>query len=330
MAAPRRVAISLGDPAGIGPEIALKAALDERVLAICQPVLVGQASALAVHAAASGLAPRIRPYRSAADIVWAADGVKLLALDDDEAPVLGEIRAAHGRAALAAARSAIAAALEGHVDAVVAAPQNETAISQAGIAFDGYPSFVAACTGVAADDAFLMLCFDDTRIAHVTLHCALTRAIALVTRPRVLRAIEATHEALQWMGIAAPHIAVAGLNPHAGENGLFGDEEIRIIGPAITDAQAKGIRVEGPFGADTMLNRAGIDAFIVMIHDHGHIAAKLLAPNRAAALTIGTKVLFSSVAHGSALDIAGRNRASPEAVVEAVQRLVGAAVRRAA
>jgi 4-hydroxy-L-threonine phosphate dehydrogenase PdxA len=170
-----------------------------------------------------------------------------------------------------------------------------------------------------------MLCFDSVRIVHATLHCPLARAVALVTRERVLRVIAKTHEALTRMGRAGPRIAVAGLNPHAGENGLFGDEELRIIGPAIADARRDGIGAEGPFGADTMLQRPDIDAFVVMYHDQGHIAAKLLAPNGAAALTIGTPIRFASVAHGSALDIAGQNRANPAAMVESVRQLVGAA-----
>jgi 4-hydroxythreonine-4-phosphate dehydrogenase len=328
----RRVAISLGDPAGIGPEIALKAALDPRVTGACLPLLVGDERALRLHAEACGLSPSIRAYRSAAEVAWRGGGVKLLALDalGNDALALGEIRAAHGRAAIEAARAAITAAIAGHVDAVVAAPQTEAAIKAAGIAFDGYPGFVASCAGVPAEDAYLMLCFDAMRIVHMTLHCPLARAVAQVTRPRVLRVIEETHEALRRMGIAAPRIAVAGLNPHAGEGGLFGDEEIRAIAPAIAAAAAKGIRAEGPYGADTMLHRPGIDAFIVMYHDQGHIAAKLLAKDRAAALTIGTKVLFSSVAHGSALDIAGQNRASPAALIEAVLRLASAPRQKAA
>jgi 4-hydroxythreonine-4-phosphate dehydrogenase len=237
---------------------------------------------------------------------------------------IGEICAAHGRAAIAAARAAIRAAGQGHVDAVVAAPQTELAIKEAGIAFDGYPSFVARETGLAEDDVFLMHCFDDTKIAHATLHVGLRRVLDLVTRERVGKVIAATDTALKRMGTKAPRLAVSGLNPHAGEAGMFGDEEIHIIAPAIAAAQQAGIRAEGPFGADTMFHRQGYDAFIVMYHDQGHIASKLLAPNRVAGLAIGAPVLFSSVAHGSALDIAGQNKASPEAVVEAVLRLMGA------
>lgn len=328
----RKLAISIGDPAGIGPEIALKAALDPRVRGVCRTVLVGDRRVLEAHAASSGLAPRLRSYQSAATIDWAADEVPVLALDQfgTEAVAIGQIRAAHGRAAIEAARTAIEAALAGHVDAVVAAPQTESAIKEAGIEFDGYPSFVARCTGIPAEDAFLMICFDDMRIVHTTLHVGLARAVALVTRERVKRVIEAAQQALRKMGVATPRIAVSGLNPHAGEHGLFGEEEIHIIGPAMAEAKAAGAKVEGPFGADTMFHMAGYDAYIVMFHDQGHIAAKLLARNRSAGLTIGTPVLFSSVAHGSALDIAGKNRASAEAIVEAVHRLVGVAQRKAA
>ncbi len=215
--------------------------------------------------------------------------------------------------------------MDGEVEAVVAAPQTETAIKLAGIDFDGYPSFVARCTGVAAEDAFLMICFDSTRIVHATLHVSLREAIGLVTGERITAVIQAADTALRRIGIAGPRLAVSGLNPHASEGGLFGTEENEIIAPAIAASRERGIDVDGPFGADTMFHQTGYDAFIVMLHDQGHIAAKLQARNRTAGLTIGTPVLFSSVAHGSGLDIAGKNLASPAAVIEAVERLAGAA-----
>src|SRR5581483_10480182 len=181
------------------------------------------------------------------------------------------------------------------------------------------PSFVARCAGVPPEDAFLMLCFErggvETRIVHVTLHAGVRRALELLTRDRVLHALRSADRALRRLGVASPRLAVAGLNPHAGEGGLFGDEEKEVIVPAIRDAAANGVAAEGPFGADTILRREGYDACVVMLHDQGHIAAKLLAPAGAAALTIGTPVLFSSVAHGSALDIAGKNRATPAALI---------------
>lgn len=328
----QKVAISMGDPAGIGPEIALKAVLDPRVRSICQPLLVGDRRAFQAHAEASKLAPRIRAYKSAAEIDWSADGVAVLDLDFfGNAPLeLGKVSAINGRAAVESARAAIKAALDGLVNAVVAAPQTELAIKQAGIEFDGYPSFVARCTGVPEEDVFLMHCFDDKKIVHATLHVSLRRALELITPARVRKVIQCAHDTLTRLGSARPLIAVAGINPHASEHGMFGDDEARIIEPVIAEAKKSGIRVEGPFGADTMFHRADVDAFVVMYHDQGHIASKLLARNRVAGLILGTPVLFSSVAHGSALDIAGQNRASPEAVVEAVSRLVGMPQQKAA
>jgi 4-hydroxythreonine-4-phosphate dehydrogenase len=204
---------------------------------------------------------------------------------------------------------------------VVAAPQNEKSINLAGIEFDGYPSFVAKRAGMDPSDAFLMLWFDDTRIVHTTLHVSLRRALDLITRQRVARAIAAADTALRRLGFSAPRIAVSGLNPHAGEDGLFGTEERDIIAPAIDDARKNGASVEGPFAADTMYGRRGYDAFLVMFHDQGHVAAKVQAFDRTAGLTIGTPVLFSSVAHGSAHDIAGKGQANPRAMIEAVLRL---------
>jgi 4-hydroxy-L-threonine phosphate dehydrogenase PdxA len=206
------------------------------------------------------------------------------------------------------------------VEAVVAAPQTERSIAAAGISFDGYPSFVARETKTSIADVFLMICFDDKRIVHATLHVSVREALALITRERVEHVIRVTDASLKKLGIAKPTICVSGLNPHAGEEGLFGRDEIEIIEPAIAAAAKSGIAVTGPFGADTMF-RKSCDAFIVMLHDQGHIAAKLLAFNRTAGLSIGSPILFSSVAHGSAHDIAGKGVADPGAMIEAITRL---------
>jgi 4-hydroxythreonine-4-phosphate dehydrogenase len=325
-----RIAIAIGDPAGIGPEIALRAALDPQVNRICRPLLVGDRGALETHAAACGLAPKFNAVASAAHASWSDGAVTLIERKQFQPGELhiGSIAAPHGEAALDSAKAAIDAALAGEVDAVVAAPQTESSIKLAGIEFDGYPTFVARCTGVPPNDAFLMICFDhggtEMRVAHATLHLSLRRAIELVTRSRVLNAIRSTDSALRRMGLASPRIAVSGLNPHAGEGGLFGEEEREIIGPAISDAKKNGVAAEGPFGADTMFLKKGYDAFVVMVHDQGHIMAKTHAFAGTAALTLGTPVLFSSVAHGSALDIAGKNRADPGAMISAIKRLAGA------
>lgn len=317
-----RIAITLGDPAGIGPEIALKAALSERVRRACRPVLVGDRRAVATHAERCGLRPRVREFARSAELEWDGNEIALLHRDLlDAAPIaLGTVDARYGRAGIEAGRAAVAAALAGDVDAVVAAPQHELAIRAAGIEFDGNPSFLARCTGTPIDEAFLMLCFDRFRITHVTAHLSLAHAIRRLSVDLIGKAIRATHETLRRIGIGAPRIAVSGVNPHAGEGGMFGSEEIEIIAPAI---RAAGVPADGPFGADIMFNMRDYDAYVVMVHDQGHVLAKTLAPNRGAALSIGTPVLFSSVAHGTAFDIAGRNRATPDAVIEAVERLVG-------
>ena len=296
-----KVAIATGDPAGIGPEISIKAARDARVTAICEPVLFGSREVLAMHGDLTGL--------SIAEVA-------------QQRPRIGAIDPEHGRGALAAAEGAIRAAMSGEYAAVVGAPHTEAAIHAAGIEFDGYPSFVARVTGVPPSDAILMLCLKhdgrEVRIAHVTLHTSVAQALRLITAERVLHTLRAVHTYID-----AGRIAVSGVNPHAGEGGAFGREEIELVQPAIDAARRDGIEIDGPFGADTLFQRGEYDAYVVMLHDQGHVAAKLLAPQRVAAVTIGTPVLFSSVGHGSALDIAGQGKANPDAVIEAITRLVG-------
>jgi 4-hydroxythreonine-4-phosphate dehydrogenase len=317
------IAIPVGDPAGIGPEISLKAALDPQVRALCNPIVIGDASILERHAKLCRINATFHPMARIVDADWSDDRVNVLdsARPDGATIELGKVSAAAGRASIAFCGRAVQAALAGEADAVVAAPQNETSIAAAGIKFDGHPSFVARETGTDENDVYMMLCFGDMKIAHVTLHQSVRQAIDAITQAKVLGAIAAADHALRRMGASAPKLAVGGLNPHAGEGGLFGAEEIEIIKPAIGAAAARGISVTGPFGADTMFHMSGVDAFVVMLHDQGHITAKLLAPNATAALTIGTPILFSSVAHGSAHDIAGKGVASPKAMIDALLRL---------
>lgn len=304
-----KIAIATGDPAGIGPEISLKAALDREVRELCEPVLIGDRGALEAHAARCGISLHELEIRAR----------KQLRQGELQ---LGKIAAAHGRAALDSAEVAVRGALAGEFAAVVAAPHVEAAIRAAGVEFDGYPSFVARLAGVAPEDAVLMLCFAhegrEVRIAHVTLHASVARALEMITGARVLRTIRSAHLALIALGVVEPRLAASGVNPHAA-----GDEEEKIIRPAVEAARREGIAIEGPIGADTLIQRKGYDAYVVMLHDQGHVAAKLLAPNGAAALTIGTPVVFSSVAHGAALDIAGKDIADHRAMVEAITRLVG-------
>jgi 4-hydroxythreonine-4-phosphate dehydrogenase len=303
-----KIAIPVGDPAGIGPEIALKTALDPAVRNACDPILICDTALLARHAQACGLD---------------SSQTEVLACPQPETASLGfgVVSPVSGRASIAFCAAAVKAAMAGDVDAVVAAPQHETSIAQAGIPFDGHPSFVARQTGTDENGVYMMLCFGDTRIAHCTLHRSVRDAIAMITRENVARTIRAADVALKRLGIANAKIAVSGLNPHAGEGGLFGREEIEIIKPAMDTVAAEGLNVSGPFGADTMFHMPGFDAFVVMLHDQGHIATKLMAQNAAAALTIGTPILFASVAHGTGHDIAGKGIANPAAMIEAVMRV---------
>lgn len=305
-----RIGIAIGDPAGIGPEIAIKASSNRDVRDICEPVIVGDYEVLSRYAHTI----RKSPPENVIDV--GAINVNFL--------TPGESDAACGRAILEYAGKAVDLAMAGDFDAVVACPQTQSSIKSAGIDFDGYPSWVARRTKTDPDSVFMMLVSDRLRIAHVTLHLGIREALNLIDSPRIVRTLAAVKTALERIGLVEPKIAVSGINPHAGEGGLFGSEEIEIICPALEEAREAGIDACGPFGADTMYLDKGFDAYVVMYHDQGHIPAKLLGFDGTAALTIGAPVLFSSVAHGSALDIAGRGKASSGALVWAIKQVAGA------
>ena len=311
MARPR-IALPIGDPNGIGPEIALKAAADPEVQKACTPLIVGDMDVLGSYAAGLGIeAPTARAFASSP---FAENGLA-------GAPEPGAVTAAAGRAAIAYAQEAIRLAAVGDVDAVVAAPHNETAVARAGIPFSGYPSLVAREMGTPEDRVFLMLVSPDFRIVHVTLHVSMRQAVEMVTTERVLAAIRAADAAVRQLGVAQPLIGVSGLNPHAGEGGLFGDEDVLVIAPAVAAAQADGIKVDGPTGADLLLAGRAHDAYVVMLHDQGHIPVKLAGRGNSFGVTIGAGVLFSSVAHGSAHDIAGRGTADARPLINTILQM---------
>ncbi len=297
-----RIAIAIGDPAGIGPEVSCKAALDPGVRAICRPLLVGDPEVMVRHAAAAGLTAELNIVSDVAEAACRHGTLDVLAvaLPAGTGPAFGINDAAFGRATLASARRAIAAALAREVDAVVAAPHNQTSIAAAKIPFVSVasPSFAGG------------------RVAGVSVGIGNPGGVSV-------------GGSIGGAGGTGVGVGIGGLNPHAGEGGLFGREEIEIIAPAVEDAKAAGLAVSGPFGCDTMFQKKGVDAFVVMLHDQGHIAAKLLAFNQSAAMTIGSPILFSSVAHGSAFDIAGKGIANPAAMIEAITRVAGAHATRA-
>ncbi|HUB97932.1 MAG TPA: 4-hydroxythreonine-4-phosphate dehydrogenase PdxA [Stellaceae bacterium] len=319
------MAIAIGDPAGIGSEIVLKALCNGEVRRRCAAVMVGDA-ALVQHAARQfGIDRPIKVARTAADLAFPDDAIEILHVPglDMAAFRFGAQAPGHGRALLAYAEAAIGLAQDGVVGAVVAAPHDQTSVHRDGIGFDGYPGFLARITRTPEDEVYLMAASERFRIAHVTLHLSVRDALTLVTRARIIKVIRAADAALRRMGIARPVIGVSGLNPHAGEHGLFGREEETEIGPAIADARALGIDADGPFGADVMLARGGRDAYVVMLHDQGHIPIKLEPGS--AVFSIGAPVLFASVAHGSAHDIAGQGIADPSSLINAIRWCAAAA-----
>jgi 1,2-dihydroxy-3,5-cyclohexadiene-1,4-dicarboxylate dehydrogenase len=313
---PARLALAAGDPNGIGPEIALKAlaalaALPEADRA--RITLYGPASVFERTASQLGLAALLRD-------------VRLVSVGElpASAAVPGRIDAAAGASAVASATAALQACRRGEVDAVVACPHHETAIHQAGIAFSGYPSLVARVCGVSEESVFLMLVGGGLRIVHATLHESVRTALDRLTPSLVMQAVRAGAQACALLGVADPSIGVFGINPHASEGGLFGPEDAAITVPAVEALRAEGLRVSGPAGADMLLAQRGHDLYVAMLHDQGHIPVKLLAPQAASALSIGADALLSSVGHGSAMDIAGRGTADPQAVLRTIALLSGA------
>jgi 4-hydroxythreonine-4-phosphate dehydrogenase len=286
-----RVAITIGDPAGIGPEIAAKAAADPRVLEVCTPVLYG------------------RIY---------SPGV-----------VAGTLSAEAGRTAYGAIVAAVEDAMAGEVDAVATAPINKEAFALAGLPWRGHTDLLAHLTGAAS--VAMMFHADALRVVLATIHEPLASVPRLLTREVVERVIRLAARELPRFGFSQPRLGMCGLNPHAGEGGVLGDEEQRVIEPAIAACAGDGIRVAGPYPADTLFVRASrgeFDAVIACYHDQGLIPVKLLAFGKAVNVTLGLPIIRTSVDHGTAFDIAGKNKADPGSMVEAVMlaaRLASAA-----
>jgi len=305
-----RIAVAIGDPNGIGPEIAVKATAAARTGDV-EPVLVGDAAVIEHYVKRFAPACKI----ATASVASLAPGAF--------APGTLDPRA--GRATVDYVSEAVRMAERGEVAAVIACPMSETAINRAGIAFSGYPGLLADLTHTPRERTFLMLVAAGLRIAHTTLHESVRDALARLTPELVVSAACAAMETVRRLGIETPRLAVFGINPHAGEGGLFGDDDERITKPAIERLHALGAVVDGPVGADVLLSQRSHDVYLAMFHDQGHIPVKLLSPRRASALSIGTPVLFSSVAHGCAYDIAGQGVADPTSVLETLELLSGIA-----
>jgi len=303
----QRIALSLGDPNGIGPEIALKATADLTPSKRDALTVFGSRHVWLQTASSLGLSDLANSIRFVDTGEFS---------DSQFRP--GEISAAAGACAVASAKSAIEYCQKGLVDAVIACPHHETAIHQANIEFTGYPSLVAKVCNLKDDEVFLMLVGAGLRIVHVTLHESVQSALNRLTPELIERAALAGIEACIRLGVSKPNVAVFGINPHASEGQLFGLEDKKNTVPAVASLISQGHSVDGPQGGDVYLAKRSHDLYVAIFHDQGHIPIKMLAPNAASALSIGAQVILSSVGHGSAMDIAGKGLADPEALLRTI------------
>jgi len=319
------IAVTMGDPAGIGPEICLRLLARESLLAEGLPVVIGDADILDRAASHCGLRPARRrmtleEFARTARTIEEPVVVDVGALAADTLRP-GTVGPETGRAAYRYIEAAIDAALAGTIDAITTAPIHKEALRAAGIPFPGHTEIFIEKTGTRR--ACMMLTSPEITCSFVTAHVGYRDVPGLLNQARIVEVIELTAEAMGRLRGRAPSLVVCGLNPHAGEHGLFGDgEEERIILPAIEQARAAGFAVEGPLPPDTAFlpaRRRTTDAFVCMYHDQGHIPLKALAFDEAINVTLGLPIIRTSVDHGTALDIAWQGQANPNSLFEAIR-----------
>ena len=316
------LAVTMGDPAGIGPEIAVRALLASEVRDVSRSFLIGDARVLERAIAVCGLTAslnRIAGPEELADRPGVID-VMHQQTADPAALQMGKVQALGGEAAYAAIRTSIELAMAGRVAGVATTPINKESLKAAKIPFIGHTEMFADQTG--AREEMTMFTISGLKIFFLTRHLSLVEACRQITRDRTLKGIENSVKALHQLGIETPHLAVAALNPHGGEDGLFGREEIEAIKPAIEAARARGMRVSGPVPADSVFHMARIgryDAVLSLYHDQGHIAAKMMDFEKTVSVTLGLPILRTSVDHGTAFDIAGTGKASAVSMIEAIK-----------
>jgi 4-hydroxythreonine-4-phosphate dehydrogenase len=337
------IGISMGDPAGIGPEIIVKAFLHPEVHERCLPIVVGDARVMlqAVKNLQANL--KVISIQQVEEALFAPQFLNVIDLKNVLIAELkpGEVSAMAGNAAFEAVRKLIELAMEGQIAATVTAPINKESIHQAGHHFSGHTEIYAHFTHT---EKFAMLLADENlRVIHATTHVSLRKACDLCKKDRILDVIKLLDDACKQFGIANPRIAVAGLNPHAGENGLFGDEEILEIIPAIKEANLNGFTVEGPIPPDTMFVKAvqgKYDGCVAMYHDQGHIPFKLegfqwdnekqtMKSVKGVNITLGLPIIRTSVDHGTAFEIAGKGIASADAMLVSIDYAIRMAQNRA-
>ncbi len=316
------LALTLGDPSGTGPELLAKALPDPALRALCRPLVIGDASVMRDAMRIVGGAAEIRVADSPSAL---ADSPAVIdVLDLGNAPIAtlqrAKVSPAAGKAAYESIRRAVELTLAGQTHAVVTSAINKQALHEAGYLYDGHTELLAELCG--KPKVTMMLVAGKLRICHVSTHVSLRDAIERVTIERILAVVKLARDGVRRIGVREPRIALAGLNPHAGENGLFGDEEIRIIEPAAAEARRQGFDVSGPYAGDTVFFRTyqgEFDCAIAMYHDQGHVAAKMLGIWQGVNVTLGLPIIRTSVEHGTDFANAGTGRGDPRSLVEAIK-----------
>lgn len=322
----------MGDVAGIGPEIIVKALADPEIYEISRPLVIGSGQVIKCEVQSPKSKVRAKPIKNIKEAKFEYGIIDVLHLDNLNLKHLkkGKPNLHTARAAVEYIKKAAELAKQKKLDALVTAPINKEAINKAGFRFPGHTQLLAQLTHTKLYR--MMFVARRLRTVLVTDHCPIKKVPLLLTRQRILATIKLTHQEAKRFGINKPRIAVCGLNPHAGEEGLFGPEESRIILPAIKDAQKTGIAVQGPFSADTVFYRAKngeFDFVIAMFHDQGLIPLKTVAFEEGVNVTLGLPFVRTSVGHGTAYDIAGKGIANPQSMIAAIKLAVKLANRKA-
>lgn len=325
------IGITMGDGAGVGPEIIMKALTDQQIYENCRPFVIGDASLLkrADRIVTSKLQVRSISSLEEAQYQFGTVDCFDLHLLPEDLP-FGQISAEAGHAAFMYLKTAIDLANAGEIDAICTAPLNKEALHKGGHIYPGHTEILAELTNTK--DYSMMLSAPKLKVIHVTTHVGLIDAVNMINPDRVYKVIQLAHETLQKAGYAAPRIAVCGINPHAGENGLFGygEEKEKII-PAVEKAQQEGIQVAGPLPADTLFfrtTRGDFDIVVAMYHDQGHGPVKVLGLEAGVNITVGLPIIRTSVDHGTAFDIAGKGIADEQSIKEALRQAIELAPKR--
>jgi 4-hydroxythreonine-4-phosphate dehydrogenase len=316
------LALTIGDPVGIGPEVVARAVADAGVRRVCRPLVVGNPAVLERAAGVCGLDLRVERVASAestpaeAGVAGVLDPVPEMGEQVGALP-LGQVSPVAGRASVEYVLRAIDLCVATAAAGIVTAPINKEAMNAAGFHYAGHTELLAERTG--SREAAMMLVTGNLRVCHVTTHVAFKRVPSLVTPERLATVFELTWQTLRQLGIEAPRVAVAGLNPHAGEHGLFGTEEADVIGPAVEAARGRGWDFSGPWPPDTVFaraNRGQFDGVVAMYHDQGHIAIKMIGFDEGVNVSLGLPIVRTSVDHGTAFDIAGKGIARPVSMIQ--------------